>query len=171
MLKPLILNELNSDQRRETINTQQRFLAWEDARRRVRDVRGSMVWSTSKGIEYLARSAYDKAGIRRQTSLGPRSPETERLKAEFERGRDDAHARFKEIDTVLTRQAAINRALGLGRVPLAAARVLRSLADAGAIGQRRMCRRYQRYLRLRSRSGSDGGFRHHGDRRHRPALR
>lgn len=80
--KSLIFIELNSDQRRETVNTQQRFLAWEDGQRRRSAVRGSMVWKTVDGHDYLARSFYDKLGIRRQKSLGPRSAETERIKAE-----------------------------------------------------------------------------------------
>ena len=93
-----------------------------------------MVWKTAKGTDYLARSAYDKSGIRRQTSLGPRSPQTERTKDEYESGRIAAVARFKETDAVLTRQAAVNRALGLGRLPLSAARILRSINSAGLLG-------------------------------------
>jgi hypothetical protein len=130
----LIPQALNNDQRRELINSQQRFLGWQDARQRLNDVRGSMVWKSVDGKDYLARSSYDKLGIRRQTSLGPRSQETERIKAEFEHGRDEAEKRYKELDAALARQAAINRALGLGRVPLAAARVLRSLNNAHLLG-------------------------------------
>lgn len=93
-----------------------------------------MVWQESKGTEYLARSYYDKAGIRRQTSLGPRSPQTEGVKRDFETGREAANAQFKEIDAALTRQGAVNRALGLGRVPLTGARIIRSLDDVGLLG-------------------------------------
>lgn len=97
-------------------------------------LRGSMVWQTSKGSDYLARSYYDKGGVRRQTSLGLRSDQTEQIKRDFEIGRDEAKARFAEIDTVLTRQAAINRALGLGRVPLTGAKIIRSLDESGLLG-------------------------------------
>jgi hypothetical protein len=134
VLKPLILLELNSDQRREYVNTRQRFQAWIEAKRRKDETRGSMAWATAKGGEYLARSAYDKRGIRRQTSLGPRSPETEKLKQEYERGRQEANERFDSIDDALKRQVAVNRALGLGRVPLTAAKVLRSIDAAGLLG-------------------------------------
>jgi hypothetical protein len=134
MLKPLILSELNNDQRREFVNTQQRFAAYLYAQARAEAVRGSMSWARSKGTEYLARSYYDKSGLRKQTSLGPRSESTEKLKAEFERGRDEAQQRFKDITAALGRQAAINRALGLGRVPLISARILRALDRTGTLG-------------------------------------
>ena len=93
-----------------------------------------MVWLTSKGGEYLARSYYEKSGVRKQRSLGPRSDETEALKREFEQSRDDAKRRFGEIDTVLSRQAAVNRALALGRVPLTSARIIRAIDTIGALG-------------------------------------
>ena len=76
--------DLNPDQRREAINTQQRYAGLKEAQARRDAFRGSMVWGESKGREYLMRSAYDKQGKRRQISLGPRNPETERIKAEFE---------------------------------------------------------------------------------------
>ena len=134
MLNHLIPIEFNNDQRREFVNTQQRFSSWSDARRRVVESRGSMVWQTTRGSDYLARSYYDKGGVRRQTSLGPRSAETEQIKRDFEAGRDDARARFDEIDEVLTRQAAVNRALGLGRVPSTGSRIIRLLDDSGLLG-------------------------------------
>jgi hypothetical protein len=134
MLNSLKLQELNNDQRREVVNTQQRYAAWLDAKARLAEFRGSMVWQTVNGADYLARSAYTKQGVRKQTSLGPRSEATEAIKRDFERARDEAKARFKEIDTTLNRQAAINRALGLGRVPMMGARIIRALADIGALG-------------------------------------
>lgn len=126
--------ELNSDQRRETINTQQRFQAWCEAENRQRSFRGSMVWDESKGHEYLMRSAYDKQGRRRQMSLGPRSPKTEAIKAEFEQGRHDAQERAKSLGQVILRQAAINRVIGLGRVPLLGAKIIRALDKNALLG-------------------------------------
>ena len=127
-------DELNPDQRREAINTFQRFQAWRDAEMRVRSCRGSMVWSATKGRDYLLRSSYDKQGLRHQASLGPRSPETERIKADYERSRVEADARLDQLRPVMDRQAAVNRALGLGRVPLLGARIIRSLDKSGLLG-------------------------------------
>ena len=76
--------ELDPDQRREVINTHQRFDALRDARVRLRSNRGSMTWSSTNGHEYLLRSAYDRSGRRRQKSLGRRSAATEELKTQFE---------------------------------------------------------------------------------------
>lgn len=135
LLEPEML-EPNSDQRRELINTRQRFENLRRAAARRAACRGSMVWSASKGTDYLLRSFYDEAtGARRQRSLGPRSNETERLKAEFDAARAEAKARHEAAREVMVRQAAINRALGLGRVPLIAAKIIRTLTDAGLLGR------------------------------------
>lgn len=135
MLDSLILKEFDNDQRREFVNTQQRFAAWEQARARLIGTRGSMTWQDKAGTQYLLRSYYEKKGVRKQKSLGLRSPETERLKQEFESGRDEAKKRFAAIDAALTRQAAINRGLGMGRVPLLTARILRALSEHGLLGK------------------------------------
>lgn len=126
--------ELNNDQRRETVNTRQRYQAFLDAKRKASSYRGSMVWNAVKGRQYLVRSGYDKAGLRRQVSLGIRSEKTEQQKADYDRGRAEAEARLHDLKTVLDRQAAINRALGLGRVPLISARIVRALDSAGLLG-------------------------------------
>ena len=128
------IQELNSDQRREAINTRQRYDAYREAQMRAKDYRGSMVWTQIKGREYLVRSHYDKRGVRRQISLGPRSKETETIKREYERGRAEAQNRLESLKAVIARQSAINRAIGLGRVPLIAARVIRVVDQAAMLG-------------------------------------
>ena len=126
--------ELNADQRREAVNSQQRFQTFQAAASRRRSFRGSMVWSTSRGKDYLLRVGYDKAGHRKQVSLGPRGEKTETAKAEFERGREEAEQAFLAIQSAMTRQAAVNRALGLGRVPSLSARILRLIQASGLLG-------------------------------------
>lgn len=126
--------ELNNDQRREAVNTRQRYAAFREAKAHADAHRGSMVWNEIKGREYLVRSSYDKKGIRRQSSLGVRSPETERTKDEFERGRQEANARLKNLKEIMARQAAINRAVGLARVPLIGAKIIRALDQSGMLG-------------------------------------
>jgi len=93
-----------------------------------------MVWSRTKGHTYLVRVSYDKQGRRRQSSLGSRGADTERIKAEFERARDEAADRVKLLQPVLARQAGVNRVLGLGRVPLTGARIIRSVDAHGLLG-------------------------------------
>lgn len=126
--------ELNSDQRREVVNSQQRYAAFREAASRVESYRGSMVWIETKGHDYLVRSDYDKTGIRRQRSLGPRSQETEKIKLEYDRGRAEAEQRLKNMKDVINRQSAVNRALGLGRVPLLGAKIIRALEATRMLG-------------------------------------
>jgi len=126
--------ELNGDQRRELVNTRQRFAAYHEAEERVRAYHGSMTWTQMRGREYLVRSHYGKSGVRRQSSLGPRSKETDAIKQDYEHGRSEAQDRLKNLKAVIARQAAINRALGLGRVPLIGARIIRALDRAMLLG-------------------------------------
>lgn len=128
------IHELNKDQLRERVNTAQRYAAWRDAHAQRSGFRGSLVWHRSGGGEYLLRSYYDGAGVRRQKTEGPRSPETEHLKAQWDAQREAATEREKALQIVLERQAAINRALMLGRVPLLGARIIRALDAAGLLG-------------------------------------
>jgi hypothetical protein len=126
--------ELNGDQRREIVNTQQRYAAYRQAEDRANEYRGSMVWSQIQGRDYLVRSHYAKSGIRRQKSLGLRSKETEAIKRDYDRGRSDAQKRLQDLQNVMARQTAVNRALGLGRVPLLGAKIIRALDRAGMLG-------------------------------------
>lgn len=126
--------ELNNDQRREVVNTRQRFEAWQNAAGRDYGYRGSMTWAEINGIEYLVRSYYDEKNVRRQKSLGRRDVDTEALKARFDDERQQAAASRKNLDQALDRQAAVNRALRLGRVPVVAARILRLLDKRGLLG-------------------------------------
>jgi hypothetical protein len=128
--------ELNNDQRREMVNSQQRFQALREAKLAWDEQRGSVTWIVSKDREYLTRSFYDKAGLRKQTSLGVRSPKTEKMKSDFETRRDAAQDRWKNMRDTMDRQAAVNRALGLGRVPLIGARIMRALDAFGLLGSR-----------------------------------
>jgi len=131
----VIFQELDNDQRREKVNSEQRFAAWRDAKGRTEGFRGSLVWQTSKGEDYLVRSSYDGSGLRRQRSEGRRGPETESLKDDWETARAAAKARFEAARETMRRQAAINRAVGLGRVPLVGARIMRALDNAGLLGK------------------------------------
>jgi hypothetical protein len=126
--------ELNGDQRREAVNTQQRYAAYREAEERDAAYRGSMTWKKIQRREYLIRSYYGKSGVRRQTSLGIRSQQNEAIKLEYDRGRAEAQERVKSLKAVIARQSAVNRALSLGRVPLAGAKIMRVLDEAGMLG-------------------------------------
>lgn len=125
------LQELRDDQARELVNTQQRFQAYLDAREEVDRHKGSMSFVTIKGSQYLVRHRYDKNGVRKASSLGLRGPDTEGIKERFDAGKNDADGRLKDVRDAIDRQARINKAIGLGRVPRINARILRRLDSEG----------------------------------------
>ncbi|MCF8507046.1 MAG: nucleotidyltransferase domain-containing protein, partial [Caulobacter sp.] len=126
------IRELDNEQRRQTIDLRQIFEAWED-KRRLAETRfaGSMRWVRRGDGWYLLR----KRG-RAETSLGPRSAETERTHARFVEGRERIADDLKALEARLARLAPVAAAMGLGRVPKLTARLLRRLADAGLLGTR-----------------------------------
>jgi len=88
--------ELNNDQRREMINSQQRFERC--GRQRASDAqRGSFDVDRIQGSRISDAQLYDKAGMRKQTSLGLRSSETEKIKSDFEARRVATADRLKNM--------------------------------------------------------------------------
>ncbi|MDX8534360.1 nucleotidyltransferase domain-containing protein [Mesorhizobium sp. VK25A] len=126
-----MLEELTSEQRRQLIDTQQVYEAWLGADdERQRRFAGSMRWAERNGTEYLLRKF-------RQTenSLGPRSGETEKSFAAFSEGRERNKDVLVGLSDRLNRLAKVNVAMGLGRVPAIAARILRRCADTNLLGR------------------------------------
>jgi len=123
--------ELSLEQRRQLIDVQQRFEAWRAADRAFRESnKGSMTWKRVAGRDYLYRIVDRHI----QKSLGVRSPETEALKADYTASRKANRARVTRLRKGIDDAAAINRAMGLGRVPRMAAKILRSLDQSGLLG-------------------------------------
>ncbi len=121
--------ELSGDQIRQIINTEQTYHAFRKARSERERYRGAMAWKRVRGHEYLYRK---RAGVWK--SLGPRSTDTELAYESFHRGRSAARERVTSLDQVIRAQAPVNRAMRLGRVPWAAARLLRRLENKGVLG-------------------------------------
>lgn len=123
--------ELSLDQRRQLIDVQQRFEAWRLADRAFRESnKGSMTWKRVAGKDYLYRIV-DRYT---QKSLGPRSSETENLKRDYSESRTANRARVTKMKKGLDATAAVNRAMGLARVPITAAKLLRALDHDGLLG-------------------------------------
>jgi hypothetical protein len=89
-----------------------------------------MRWASRNGTDYLLR----KIG-KSETSLGPRSAESESTYDAFIRGRDDNKSRLEGLSARLDELAPVNVALGLGRVPQIAARILRACDDRELLGE------------------------------------
>jgi len=125
------LRELTSEQRRQLIDTQQVYESWLSAdEEHQRRFAGSMRWVERNGAEYLLRKI-------RQTenSLGPRSEETETSFAAFSEGRERNRDLLAGLTDRLNSLAKINVAMGLGRVPAIAARILRRCAGFNLLGR------------------------------------
>jgi hypothetical protein len=127
----LELKVLSGEQRRQLIDTQQAYDAWRianaDANHRFA---GSMRWGPRNGKEYLLR----KIG-KTETSLGLRNKQTEAAHAAFLRGRAENKDRLVGLSERINKLAPVNVAMGLGRMPGIAARILRACDEQGLLGE------------------------------------
>lgn len=124
-------------QAREFSDTMQLFESFDELKQRGRSARGSMVWMRARGREYLHRSSYDDRGKRKQTTVGPRSEDTEATRASFLSARADVKSRLKALEKKMALQAAANVARGIARLPAISARIVRAFDSAG-IGSERV---------------------------------
>ena len=89
-----------------------------------------MRWAERSGNEYLLR----KIG-KTETSLGARNTETEAAYEAFMRGRNENNDRLVGLSERLDELAPVNVAMGLGRMPTIAARILRACDEQGLLGE------------------------------------
>lgn len=123
-------SELRPDQQRQLIDTTETFDAWREANvDRLRRFAGSMRWAERSGQQYLLRKVRQ-----REQSLGPRSAETEEAYEGFIGGRERNRQLLTGLAAKLDQMAPVNKALGLGRVPRIAARILRQLDERELLG-------------------------------------
>lgn len=127
--------EISSFQARTLTDLRQVYEAWQAADSEMRHrYAGSMRWHRPGGTtEYL----YRKVGSV-EKSLGPRSPATEQMYDSFMTGRAKAKGRLAGLVAALDTQAGVARSVGLGRVPLLVARMLRALDGAQVLGHLRI---------------------------------
>lgn len=124
------INVISGEKARQIIDTEQVYLAWKaGAQELAARYAGSMTFKKVGKHEYL----YRKAG-RTWKSLGPRGEKTERAFASFHEGRQALRGTVTSLAQRLNELAAVNRAMGLGRMPLIAARILRAADSAHLLG-------------------------------------
>jgi hypothetical protein len=127
----LYLKVLTGEQRRQLVDTQQAYEVWRIARADSNHrFAGGMRWASRNGREYLLR----KIG-KTETSLGLRNNETEATYEAFLRGRGENRDRLAGLSQRIDQLALVNVAMGLGRVPSIAARILRSCDERGLLGE------------------------------------
>jgi hypothetical protein len=120
--------ELSNEQRRQVIDAHQAFSGWRPAARELAKM-GTMRSQTSKGRRYM----YAIHGTVRK-SLGLETPALLKAKAEHDARRTALRRSIKAMKRRLDDMAPVNRALGLGRMPDIAARIVRALDQADLLG-------------------------------------
>jgi len=120
--------ELSNEQRRQLIDAQQAFAAWRPAASEL-DRLGTLRAQASKGKRYM----YEVYGSVRK-SLGRETPALLRQKAARDARRAALKKTVRTLEKRLDDMAPVNRALGLGRIPTIAARILRALDREGLLG-------------------------------------
>ncbi len=125
------LKPLTPEQRRQLVDTQQAYEIWRVAKGESdRRFAGSMRWADRDGKKYLLR----KVG-KTETSLGLRSKETEAAYDAFLRGRAENSDRLAGLSERLDKLAPVNVAVGIGRMPTIAARILRACDERHLLGK------------------------------------
>jgi hypothetical protein len=119
--------ELSNEQRRQLIDAQQAFAAWRPAAGEL-DRLGTLRSQVSKGTRYM----YEVHGSVRK-SLGRETPSLLRRKAQHDARRTALKTTIRSLEKRLDDMAPVNRALGLGRMPTIAARILRELDHEGLL--------------------------------------
>lgn len=101
--------------------------------------RGAMGWKKVGAYEYLTSYWTDPVtGKKQMNSLGRRSPETEKKKADFDRGRTEVDNAVAEWTRDLLPLIRVGRALRIGRLEPIACDVLRVLATNDLLGPKLM---------------------------------
>lgn len=119
--------DIGNDARRQFIDAQAVFSAWEVATKSAAEVRGGMYWKVQGKSAYLIRTSPANS----QKSLGPRSVETELIYRRFVERKAQVESRIADLAAELERHQRMNRALFVGRAPQILVDILNVLARAG----------------------------------------
>ncbi len=121
------LAELSNEQRRQLIDAQQAYGVWRPTADKL-DKLGTIRVQSSKGKRYV----YEVHGSVRK-SLGPETPALIAQKIQHDAKREALKKAVWSLQQRLDDMAPVNRALGLGRIPKIAARILRELDREGLL--------------------------------------
>jgi len=124
--KSYAFRDIGDDARRQYIDAESAFTAWEAAKAEIANVPGGMHWKSQGAIEYLIRTSGKS-----QKSLGVRSAATEDIYNRFISRKEAARDRLSGLTLAVDRHQRMNRALRVGRVPRIVVDVLAELTRAG----------------------------------------
>lgn len=88
--------------------------------------KGGMYWKVEGAYEYLVKTQPDN----RQTRVGRRSAETEKIHAEFTMRKLQVEDRLRSLKVTLTDAERLNKALRVGRTPATVISVLQAIHDS-----------------------------------------
>lgn len=123
--------EFQENQQRTLDQAVRDHQAYLEALEAIRPFKGGMHWKKIAGREYLYKYR-DRYG--HGHSLGPRSPDTEGIWADFARQRREAAARLATQRHQLREAARFCRAALINRVPDSVTRMVRHLTEGGLSG-------------------------------------
>ncbi len=121
---------LSDNAARQLIDSTTVFNEFTRVQDQARAYAGGMYWKRQGEYEYLVKTQPDN----RQSRVGPRSPETEKIHEEFTARKRELEARLKSLRDALKDAERLNKALKVGRVPSPVIAVLQAIEDAG-LGQ------------------------------------
>ena len=127
-----MFKEMSDNQRRVYLDAVQLYEAFISAFQKSRSYRGGMHWKKAKGRQYLFKTR-DRYGY--GESLGPRSAETEKILADFQKAKKEAKNRLASLKNRLKEQSRFCKAAMIQRVPRIVAGVLRVLDQRNLLGQ------------------------------------
>ncbi|MCL2524055.1 MAG: nucleotidyltransferase domain-containing protein [Betaproteobacteria bacterium] len=128
----MYFSELSGNQLRVSVDLRQTFEAYREARRNAARYAGGLAWKKVGGHDYLIKIINRRGGTK---SLGPRSPDTEALYAEFVAGKTRAKEREANLAQSVQEFAGMAKGVFLNRVPLIVTAALRKLDDYGLLGK------------------------------------
>lgn len=127
--------ELSLNQLRVLTDARQTWDAYREAKRILARYAGGMTWKTVSGREYLIK-VLNRTGSNR--SLGPRSPETEKILQEWTDGKARAAGREKALARSVDEMAGMSVGVRINRVPSVVTAALRKLDQFGLLGKNLM---------------------------------
>lgn len=125
-------SELSQNKLRVSIDLQQTFEAYREARRNAERYAGGLSWKNVAGHEYLIKVLNRRGSTR---SLGPRSADTEAIYAEFVAGKARAKSREASLAASVQEFAGMAKGIMLNRVPAIVTATLRKLDAFGLMGK------------------------------------
>lgn len=128
-------SDLSNNQIKLSIDLQQTYEAYRDARRKFDRYAGGMTWKTVNGQDYLIKIINRRGAMK---SLGPRSDETAALHAEFVAGKARAKEREAGLVRAVKEFAGMARSLRINRAPSIVTATLRRLDEFKLLGRNLM---------------------------------